>query len=98
MCPQPPLSLAEGPRCPEDTGPEAAVTSPCQSPVTSALQKEQDVLQGQQGQTLLGGSRLGAERPRGDRDPRRGGWVGAADSPTLGGCSAPWGLQTQGTA
>lgn len=82
---------AEGPRCPEDTGPEAAVTSPRQSPVTSALGRERDTLERQQGQTLLGGSRHCPARPRGERDPQRGGQVGAADSPMLGGCRAPWG-------
>lgn len=50
----PHVRQAEGPCCPENTRPEAAVTSACQSSVTSASGREQDTLEGQQGQTLLG--------------------------------------------
>lgn len=93
---QPHAWQAEGLHCPEDTGPEAAVTSPHQSPVTSALGREKDTLEGQQGQTLLGGSRHCLERPRGDRDPWRGGGLRQQIPPCCREAAGPMGTPDPG--
>lgn len=98
MCPQPPPCLASGGTV-LSRGHWArgcchiSTSEPCHI----CLGEGAGHTGGAAGTDLAGGLMPLLREAKGGQGSTRGGWVGAADSPTLQGCRGPWGLQTQGT-